>query len=155
MVRVRAWWQAMLIGLTLGAVLGTGYGAVIWVLPLSGRFWFASFSLPQALLAGAGLGVCYGGAAGLAGGITLAVDARFAPRDPAGRSGLKVSAGAAVAAVIGVVLAFLVIALLAWVVRHGVDLSDLTLLTIVGVPALLAASAAALVARLVFRPVSA
>lgn len=155
MLRVRAWWQAMLIGLTLGAVLGAGYGAVIWMLPLSGRVWFASLSLGQALLAGAGLGVCYGGAAGLAGGITLAVDARFAPRDPTGRSGVKVSAGAAVAAVIGVVLAFLVIALLAWVVRHGVDLSDLSLLMLVGVPALLAASAAALVARLVFRPLSA
>ncbi|MBO0827551.1 MAG: hypothetical protein J2P24_07195 [Streptosporangiales bacterium] len=153
-VRVRVWWQATVIGLMLGAVSGTCYGAVIWLLPLSGRVWFASFSLAQALLAGAGLGLCYGAAAGLAGGITLAVDARLAPRDPTGRSGLKVSAGAAVAAVIGVVVAFLLIALLAWVVRHGVDLSDLTLLMLVGVPALLAGSGAAVVARLMFRPVS-
>lgn len=155
MVRVRAWWQAMLIGLTLGAVLGAAYGAVIWLLPLAGRVWFASFSLWQALLAGAGLGLCYGAAAGLAGGITLAVDARFAPRDLGARSGVTVSAGAAVAAIIGVVVAFLVIAMLAWVVRHGVDLSDLSLLMLVGVPAVLAASAAALVARLVFRPLPA
>lgn len=154
-VRVRVWWQATVIGLTLGAVSGAGYGAVIWLLPLSGRVWFASFSLGQALLAGAVLGLCYGGAAGLAGGITLTVDARLAPGDPVGRSALKVSAGAAVAAVIGVVVAFLVIALLAWVVRHGVDLSDLTLLMLVGVPALLAGSSAALVARVMFRPVSA
>ncbi|HEX6447258.1 MAG TPA: hypothetical protein VF053_19345 [Streptosporangiales bacterium] len=155
MVRVRAWWQAMLIGLMLGAVLGAAYGAVIWMLPLSGRVWFASFTLWHAVLAGAGVGLCYGATAGLAGGITLAVDARFAPRDPVARCGVKVSAGAAVAAVIGVVVAFLVIALLAWVVRHGVDLSDLTLLVLVGVPSLLAASAAALVARLVFRPLPA
>jgi hypothetical protein len=154
-IRVRAWWQAMLIGLTLGAVLGAAYGAVIWMLPLTGRVWFASFTLWQALLAGAGVGLCYGATAGLAGGITLAVDARLAPRDPVARSGVKVSAGAAVAAIIGVVVAFLVIAMLAWVVRHGVDLSDLTLLVLVGVPALLAASAAALVARLVFRPLPA
>src|SRR5690606_30861870 len=98
----------MMLGLVLGAVIGALYGAVLSVLP--GQAWYATMPAGQTILAGAALGVCYGAASGLAGAITLAVDARLA-RDPASRSGLAVRVAAAVAAAIGVVVAFLVVAL--------------------------------------------
>jgi len=144
-VRIRTWWQAMMLGLVLGAVIGALYGAVLSVLP--GQAWYATMPAGQTILAGAALGVCYGAASGLAGAITLAVDARLA-RDPASRSGLAVR----VAAAIGVVVAFLVVTLVAELLGQGINLSDVSLLVLVGVPAVLPALAAALVAPFAFQP---
>lgn len=153
MVRIRTWWQATVVGLLLGGVIGALYGALLSVTPgLGGRLWYLALSTGDVTLLGAALGVCYGGVAGLAGAIALAVDARLA-RDPAARSGLAVRVAAAVAAAIGVVVAFLLVALVAELVNKSVSLSDLSLLVLVVVPAAVASAVAAFVAQFCFRPV--
>lgn len=144
----------MLLGLALGAVLGAPYGLMLYFLPAMSRLaWYGSLTLGESMATGAAIGLCYGGAAGLAGAITLAVDARLA-RDAKARTRVAVRAAAAVAAAIGVVVAFLLIAIVAELARRGVDMSDLSLLVLVGVPALLAAFVAAVVAQFVFSPVA-
>lgn len=153
MLRIRTWWQALLLGLVLGVIIGALYGTGVSVLPgLSGRVWYATLPTGQAALAGAALGLCYGVASSLAGVVTLAVDARMA-RDPGSRRGLAVRVAAAVAAAIGVVVAFLLVALVAGLTSRAIDLSDMSLLVLVGVPAVLAALASALVAQFAFHPV--
>lgn len=150
MLRIRTWWHATLLGLNVGTLAGATYGGILTAVPgVAERVWLASLPLGWALLGGAVLGLCYGAASGTAGGITLAVDARIGrPGDT--RTGLEARASAALAAAIGVVVAFLVIALAAWLLQRGFDLSDLTLLTLVGVPALFAAGIAVVIVALVF-----
>lgn len=149
MGRIRTWWQCMLLGSVLGALVGAGYGILLTLVPgVPGGVWLASLPAGLALLAGAGLGLAYGAGAGAAGGLTLSADARFGPRSDRSRFGVPLSA--AVAAAIAVVVIFLLIALGVWLVRHGVDLSDGNLVASVVVPALLAAVIAAVVAQLIF-----
>lgn len=150
MARIRTWWHATLLGLGLGTVVGAVYGMLLALMPgLADRVWIASLPIGWALLAGAGLGFCYGTASGVAGAITLSVDARFARQSDAWRR-LGVRTSAAVSAAIAVVVVFLLIALAVWLVQDGVDLSNSNLLALVVIPDLFAAGAAALVAQVIF-----
>lgn len=148
--RIRTGWHATLLGLALGTAVGAAYGLLLALIPgLAGRVWIASLPIGWALLAGAGLGLCYGTASGAAGAITLSVDARMARQSDAWRR-LGVRTSAAVAAAIAVVVVFLLMALAVWLVQDGVDLSNTNLLALVVIPDLFAAGAAALVAQVIF-----
>ncbi|MGH3097487.1 MAG: hypothetical protein ACRDMV_16005 [Streptosporangiales bacterium] len=150
MARIRTWWHATLLGLALGTAVGAAYGMLLALLPgLAGRVWIASLPMGWGLLAGAGLGLCYGAASGIAGAITLSVDARLARQSDAWRR-LGVRTSAAVSAAIAVIVVFLLLALAVWLVQDGVDLSNSNLLALVVIPDLFAAGAAALVAQVIF-----